>query len=251
MLTLFRGKRNRLIQGSNVRKYLLYAFGEIALVVIGILIALQVNNWNEERKERALEQKYLVRLQVDLTSDSLFLSEHIQRVKNLQEGFRSFALEMYQFQQTEDDFTKLVNSVSWPANDLILSDNTYSEINSSGNLNLIRNDRIKEGIIEYYRNYQISASSIAQMNRSGLDIFLQVYPKMAKYYVGSLFDNPIVHKDEEDWQFINQTTSDHFKILEASVSHYSYKASIQEGSYIALLRKALELLNLVRPELEK
>jgi len=50
MLKFFRTIRKKLIEQDNVRKYLLYAIGEILLVVIGILIALQVNNWNEQRK---------------------------------------------------------------------------------------------------------------------------------------------------------------------------------------------------------
>jgi hypothetical protein len=47
MLKFFRTIRKKLIEEYNVRKYLLYAIGEILLVVIGILIALQVNNWND------------------------------------------------------------------------------------------------------------------------------------------------------------------------------------------------------------
>jgi len=58
MLKFFRTIRKKLIEEDNVRKYLLYAIGEILLVVIGILIALQVNNWNEERKLNLLEVSY-------------------------------------------------------------------------------------------------------------------------------------------------------------------------------------------------
>ena len=57
MLTFFRRIRKGLLEGGRTSKYLLYAIGEIALVVIGILIALQINNWNEERKEKVLESK--------------------------------------------------------------------------------------------------------------------------------------------------------------------------------------------------
>ena len=59
MLKFFRSIRKKLIEEDNVRKYLLYAIGEILLVVIGILIALQINNWNEERKDRASEADIL------------------------------------------------------------------------------------------------------------------------------------------------------------------------------------------------
>ena len=57
MLTFFRRIRKGLLGSGQARKYLLYAIGEIALVVIGILIALQINNWNEWRKDRIIEKE--------------------------------------------------------------------------------------------------------------------------------------------------------------------------------------------------
>tara|TARA_R100001143_G_scaffold12460_1_gene13679 strand:- start:11093 stop:11806 length:714 start_codon:yes stop_codon:yes gene_type:complete len=62
MLRFFRTIRKKLIEEDNIRKYLLYSIGEIFLVVIGILIALQVNNWNEWRKDRVKEKEVLVNL---------------------------------------------------------------------------------------------------------------------------------------------------------------------------------------------
>ena len=59
MLTLLRKIRRSLIEPGSVQKYLLYAIGEIALVVIGILIALQVNNWNVDRNLRQQEASIL------------------------------------------------------------------------------------------------------------------------------------------------------------------------------------------------
>jgi len=52
MLRFFRDIRKRLIAGGNFRKYALYALGEIFIVVLGILIALSINNWNNERIRR-------------------------------------------------------------------------------------------------------------------------------------------------------------------------------------------------------
>jgi hypothetical protein len=65
MLHFFRKIRQKLLSQNRVTRYLVYAFGEIFLVVIGILIALQVNNWNEERKQQKEERKYLIALRTD------------------------------------------------------------------------------------------------------------------------------------------------------------------------------------------
>lgn len=69
MITLFHRIRQKLIDSGSITKYLLYAIGEILLVVIGILISLQVNYWNEERKQEILEIQVLKEISSDLDSD--------------------------------------------------------------------------------------------------------------------------------------------------------------------------------------
>jgi hypothetical protein len=69
MIKFFRHIRQSMINQKNTKKYLLYAIGEIILVVIGILIALQINNWNESRKESKLENTYLKGIKQDLKKD--------------------------------------------------------------------------------------------------------------------------------------------------------------------------------------
>jgi len=66
MVKFFRKIRQKLLSENKFIKYLLYAIGEIVLVVIGILIALQINTWNEVRKERNIEQKLLLEYKAEL-----------------------------------------------------------------------------------------------------------------------------------------------------------------------------------------
>jgi hypothetical protein len=68
---LFRLRRSKLdaFMNENVRKYLGYAFGEVLLVVVGILIALQIDNWNENRKEQAALQSYLKSISRNMRED--------------------------------------------------------------------------------------------------------------------------------------------------------------------------------------
>lgn len=67
MIKFFRNIRQNLLSEGKTGRYLKYAFGEIILVVIGILIALQINNWNENRKTDIKVKNSLVALQSDLT----------------------------------------------------------------------------------------------------------------------------------------------------------------------------------------
>ena len=69
MLRFFRHIRKTLMEQNKVRSYIFYAIGEIALVMIGILLALQVNNWNENRKESQREVAYLERLSENLNGN--------------------------------------------------------------------------------------------------------------------------------------------------------------------------------------
>jgi len=73
MLRFFRQIRQRLIANNRFSKYLLYAIGEILLVVIGILIALQIDTWNEEVQNRKIEQSFYREILSDLKKDSLKL----------------------------------------------------------------------------------------------------------------------------------------------------------------------------------
>ena len=78
MLRFFRQIRQRLLTENRVSKYLLYAIGEILLVVIGILIALQVNNWNEQSKDREIERKWLLAIHAEVTTNIQHFNEIIQ-----------------------------------------------------------------------------------------------------------------------------------------------------------------------------
>ncbi len=78
MFRFFRTLRQRLLTENRTNRYLLYAFGEIALVVIGILIALQINTWNESRKEQGNLMKVYAQIQQDLQIDTLNLRRSIE-----------------------------------------------------------------------------------------------------------------------------------------------------------------------------
>ena len=77
MIKFFRHIRQNLIMENKTGKYLKYAIGEIVLVVIGILIALQVNNWNENRKTEIKIKNSLIALRNDLIQDTLLIKKRL------------------------------------------------------------------------------------------------------------------------------------------------------------------------------
>lgn len=78
MISFFRIIRQKLLQQNQVTRYLAYALGEIFLVTIGILIALQINTWNEARKEKNYLQKVFAQVRQDLQTDTLNLRLSIE-----------------------------------------------------------------------------------------------------------------------------------------------------------------------------
>ena len=82
MFKFFRNIRQSLLMKDKITKYYKYAFGEIVLVVIGILIALSINNWNEARKNR-IEQLILINNIIeDLRLDSIHINKSLSEVGN-------------------------------------------------------------------------------------------------------------------------------------------------------------------------
>lgn len=81
MIKFFRNIRQKLLQESKTTSYLKYAIGEIILVMIGILLALQVNDWNEIRKTKMFENEILNLIDQNLKIDSISLSTELSKTK--------------------------------------------------------------------------------------------------------------------------------------------------------------------------
>lgn len=153
MIKLFRKIRQNLITQNKFTKYLLYAIGEIILVVIGILIALTINNNNEDKKARKLEVKYLKNLQTDIVLEL----KNNDSIINYRLATAQAAAKLLNFRPLEaaSDILTLeitINQV-YARITFIPTNNTYKELLSSGNLNYITNDSIKEYLMELDKMY--------------------------------------------------------------------------------------------------
>jgi hypothetical protein len=118
MLRFFRRIRKRLLDDGHLPRYAAYAVGEILLVVVGILIALQINNLNEERKEAALAATYIENLKQDMISDLETLQSVLDALEFYEdEGF--YSLNVIDETVVEIDKVKFLKSLILRQNELL------------------------------------------------------------------------------------------------------------------------------------
>ena len=156
MIKFFRHIRQRLLSENKFSKYLLYAIGEIVLVVIGILIALQINTWNENRKDRIEEQILYGTLISSLESDLEDVIDKISIVESALEAQKIFmthsfeAIEgKYEINQIED----LLYSLSESSRSFFPNYGLYNKISNNNQIDLIRSADLQMKIIELYEQY--------------------------------------------------------------------------------------------------
>jgi len=146
MLFLLRKIRRKLMQKNKFTTYLLYAIGEIILVVIGILIAVSINNWNQKKKDQAAEKVLLIKVLSDLESDFQVIKKSKRTAERIQE-----------FHQ--DCFSIILNRRK--ASDVVFQDpnlvrrtmyyNPLTRDNHPDLVNRISNQETKEQASTYYR----------------------------------------------------------------------------------------------------
>ncbi|WP_223034353.1 DUF6090 family protein [Hanstruepera marina] len=154
MIKFFRHIRQNLLSENKTGKYLKYAIGEIILVVIGILIALQINNWNNDRNDRKLEKQYLAGLLNDLQSDSIAINDLII-MSNEQVRRKEKLHNYFDGHQFSNDSIAHFFAPQWgmPVG-FVPNTVTLDEMKSSGGISLIGKQDIRKNIIEMYNTYQ-------------------------------------------------------------------------------------------------
>lgn len=201
MIKFFRRIRQKLLREKQFSKYLLYAIGEILLVVIGILIALQINNWNEDRKNLEKENYYLNSIKTSIRLSQSELDRVITDAQHISSSADTLFLLL-----AHKNYDRLngifIDSLLFSAGDyslISLNDGGIQEILNTGSLDLIRDDRIRIDLASWNeRMHQIRKfeGETENLSRDYLE-YLKPFFDFRRYVRDSLGDGIIPEKKQQ------------------------------------------------------
>ena len=221
MIKFFQKIRYNLMETGKTSKYFKYAIGEIILVVIGILIALQINNWNQELQNNKKEQKYYQKFLHDVLLDEKIIEAEVNATETRLQAANNVARLLL---NDETDLSLISNqlqiSIANSTMDFKPTTNTYDDVKFSGNLNLIRDDTLKFKLDRFYSK-QNQIMKVINTNTELIAKRLMGEKDLIKTFAGTLF-----------MEGIGDTTSMNTKRLR------KYIQSTSESNY-ALLNHAV------------
>lgn len=161
------------MEKKNTGKYFKYAFGEIVLVVIGILIALQINNWNENVKKLKQEKIYYCKIKEDLESDKTNIKRSLESIGKRISSAKRALNNLYDGVDDKsvilEDYLSAVRSIKFLPSKLAIQD-----IVSSGKLENFKNANLKDAIIQHYTDLE-GALNIIIINNKDVGNYIYEY----------------------------------------------------------------------------
>jgi hypothetical protein len=234
MIKFFRKIRQRLLTEGKTSKYLKYAIGEIVLVVIGILIALQINNWNEYRKERFIEQKILQAINNDLKTDIVGIKRMLKTESNHVIFNKQLILILKDStSQYQPEFSTKFMGIN--RYDLFYPKKMGYEALKSKGLEIIQNDSLKSQIVSLY---DFEYATTAEM----MDLKKQMF----------LGSNPIFTEFLETLDDGSRVPNNFNKIKKSTVflNHLTH-ITAEKAIFIGHSKATLKIMESVQAQIEK
>jgi hypothetical protein len=217
-MNFLRKIRRQLFTQNKVSTYLLYGLGEIVLVVIGILIALQINNWNEERKDRITEKSVLLELKDNLERNMVLMDNATAEIIEINQTTRGI-IEIIGKKKTFSDtlihhFGQMFRSGSFI---LELNTNGYESLKNIG-LEILSSKALKNEILSlfeisypsYNKHSEVINAIWASNPRSWYDYFY-----VGPYEEGLIpLDYSSLKEDKKFMTIVRDLESNRYSILE-------------------------------------
>ncbi|MFD2098542.1 DUF6090 family protein [Flagellimonas iocasae] len=170
MLKFFRKIRQSLLSEGKTGKYLKYAVGEIVLVVIGIFLAIQLNELNEKRKDHEKELSFLSKLKDDIHLDITNLSQTDSLFASY-ESSSNRALKLFYSAKTVGDIIAVDTLFRTGWTNLKINRKTYDEMRNTSGIYILKNKKLINDITDYYALIEATQQQIAGLNLSSQTFF--------------------------------------------------------------------------------
>lgn len=197
MIKFFRKIRYQLLSEGKTSKYLKYAIGEIVLVVIGILIALSINTWNQNRITKLKEKKSLIQLVQNLNSNLEQFSNNIENEKDRIKDIEVL-IDYVENKRPYDTLLRLHNERVGYWEHITINASTYEGLKAN-NFDIVSYETLKNQIIELfevnYSNYKEIVNAVAAAEAVSL-----TNPMQLKY---ELFNAVNYEKAMNDLEYLN------------------------------------------------
>ncbi len=255
MIKFFRKIRQNLLMENKTGKYFKYAIGEIILVVIGILIALSINNWNENRKNNIVEQGTLLSLKSDLESALVQLEDKLDQNKNYR-YMDSILLDVIHFKKdiSTDSLENLtLGHIYSPGFDPELG--TLNEILSTGKMEVIQNRNLRKHISTWNKYIDELEEVDGKLAHFDLQVKDPLYSKQLPYknIVSGFLNfnsksNYEFPKSNFEW---NSKTLLQNKEFENLISNYIIYSTIQYSRLLDIKQNINEMITLINQDIDK
>ncbi|MDX1699968.1 MAG: DUF6090 family protein [Melioribacteraceae bacterium] len=238
MLTFFRRIRKGLLGSGATRKYFLYAVGEIALVVIGILIALQINNWNEWRKERVLEKIVLEDIKDNIERNDELIRSAIETIDQINRSTYIVKKHIQMSLAYSDTLSYHTNQALRSGTFLFkLNFDGYESLKSTG-FNIIKNEELKDEILSLF---EVTYGYILTTLNFANSFYLDDLSWWKEYFYKNDLDNYIPYNKEnilDEKRFLTE-------INDIAFLRGDFQTTIKES-----LPKSKNVLTLIEDELK-
>lgn len=170
MTKVFRRFRREEVGGDNAARYLLFAVGETLLVIIGILIALGIDSYQKDVDKVEAENLYLKNLSRDLESQIQYIQSQIDWEARFEEAGQPLIEEFFETSRFKVDSTLMFNLYILSfRKTFVRSDPTYTVLLSSGTIDLITNNELKNKLVAYYKELERLERIILSNNTAFID----------------------------------------------------------------------------------
>lgn len=193
MLLILKALKRTFVANNQFRKYLLYALGEMVLVIIGILIALQIDNWNTEKKQEASLRSYLSSIAGNIRNDIQVVNQ-IRRAREkayeLSYRKRSFIGRKRSFEIPEIAFASYALSEASQLHYFNANTSGYEALKNSGSLGLLQGKDIEGLLHDYYHTVSRIEHQEQNHNENVRLLWLQVVTAMPEGLESFEFESP-------------------------------------------------------------